>query len=268
MPTSMALFSPSEKRTWATMCGAAGLLGVFTLSGATAAEIKVLSTVAVKAVMEEVLPKFERSSGHTVSIEFGTSAVLKRQIDSGGRLDLFIVTPPETIEDLIKQGKVVAGTRTDFARTSVGIAVRAGTPKPDVGSVDAFKRALVAASSVGYTDPARGGTSGVYLAGLIERLGLAAELKPKTKLSTGIPALVEALAGGDIEIGMLQISEIVPDSRLALVGPLPPGLEKTTVIAACVMTSSAQPEASRALIKFLMSPAAVSVIRAKGMDAM
>jgi molybdate transport system substrate-binding protein len=269
MPTLSAPFSRAPQRTWAAFYGAAVLLlGVSTLEVARAAEIKVLSTVAVKAVMEELIPRFERSSGHAVSIEFGTSAALRRQIDAGGRFDVFIVTPPETIDDLIQQDKVATGTRTDFARTSVGVAVRTGTPKPDIGSVDAFKRALVSARSVGYTDPARGGTSGLYLAGLIERLGISAELKSKTKLSAGIPALVEALAGGDIEIGMLQISEIVPDNRLELVGPLPGELEKTTVIAAGVLTNSAQPEASRALIKFLMSPAAVSVMKEKGMEAM
>jgi molybdate transport system substrate-binding protein len=218
--------------------------------------------------MEEPLPQFETTSGHAVSIEFGTSAVLKRQIDAGGRFDIFIVTPPEMIDELIKQDKIAAGTRTEFAHTSIGVAVRFGTPKPDIASVDAFKTALRSARSVGYTDPARGGTSGVYLAGLIERLGLGAELKSKTRLSAGIPALVEAIANGDVEIGMLQISEIVPDSRLALVGPLPPTLEKRTVIAAGVMTSAEQPDASRALIKFLTSSAAVSAIRIKGMEPM
>lgn len=268
MPALSARFPPFPQRICAVFCGAAALLGLSTLAGAKAAEIKVLSTIAVKAAMEEMLPKFEASSGHTVSIEFGTSAVLKRQIDAGGRFDVFIVTPPEMIDDLMKQDKVAAGTRTDFARTSIGVAMRAGTPRPDITSVDAFKRALVSARSVGYTDPARGGTSGVYLAGLIERLGIGAELKPKTRLSAGIPALIEALVSGEIDLAMLQISEIVPDSRLALVGPLPPGLEKTTVIAAGLMAGSAHPEASRALIRFLTSREAVSVIVAKGMEPM
>ena len=254
------------KRTWRAFTGAVILLGLSMLGGATAAEIKVLSTVAVKAVMDELVPQFERASGHTVSIEFGTSAILKRQIDAGGRFDVFIVTPPETIDDLSKQGKVAAGSRVDFARTGVGVAVRAGTPKPDIASIDSFKKALLSASSVGYTDPARGGTSGVYVGGLMERLGIGAELKSKTRLSPGIPALVEALATGDIEIGILQISEIVPDSRLALVGPLPPGYEKVTAIAAGLMTSSAHPEGSLAFIKFLASPTAVTVVKAKGME--
>ena len=258
--------SPFRPRAWAVFIGAGVLLSLSMFGGATAAEIKVLSTVAVRAVMEQLVPQFEQGSGHTVSIEFGTSAVLRRQIDAGGRFDVFIVTPPETIDDLIKHGKVAADARADFARTAVGVAVRAGTPRPDITSVDAFKRTLVSARSVGYTDPARGGTSGVYVGQLMERLGIGAELKPKTRLSAGIPALVEALATGDIEIGLLQISEIVPDIRLALVGPLPPGLEKTTGITAGLLTSSAQPEAGREFIKFLTSRAAVPVIRAKGME--
>jgi molybdate transport system substrate-binding protein len=271
MEEPMMAWSPRlpqfPQHTWAVSCGAA-VLFLSSLAGATAAEIKVLSTIALKAAMEQLLPQFEASSGHTVSIEFGTSAVLRRRIEASGTFDLFIVTPPETIDDLIKLDKVVAGTRTDFARTSIGVAVRAGTPRPDIASVDAFKAALVSARSVGYTDPARGGTSGVYFAGLIERLGVGDELKSKTRLSSGIPALVEALANGDVEIGVLQISEIVPDSRLALVGPLPPGLQKTTVIAAGIVTSSVHSEASRALIAFLKSLAAVSVMRAHGMEPM
>lgn len=259
-------FSPFGRRPWLVSCGAATLCALFTLAGARAAEIKVLSTVAVKAVMENLIPQFERSSGHTALIEFGTSAVLKRQIDEGARFDVFIVTPAETIDDLIKQNKVVAGTRTDFARTSIGVAVRVGATKPYIASVDAFKRALVSARSVGYTDPARGGTSGVYLAGVIERLGIGAELKPRTRLSAGIPALIEAIANGDVEIGILQISEIVPDSRLALVGPLPPGLEKATVIAAGVLTNGTHPEVGSALLRFLKSQEAVSAIRASGME--
>lgn len=235
-------------------------------SPADAGEIKVLSTVAVKAVMEELIPQFERESGHKVVIQFGTTAVLKRQIDAGESFDVAIFTPPGLIEEMVRQGKVEADTRADFARTSVGIAVRAGTPKPDISSAEAFKRSLVAAKSIAYTDPALGGTSGIYLRELIDRLGIAGDLNPKTKLSAGIPALVESIAKGEVEIGMLQISEIVPDPRLELVGPLPKGLEKSTVMAVGLRTDSKEPAAGRALIRFLVSPAAWPVIKGKGME--
>lgn len=235
-------------------------------SPANAAEIKVLSTVAVKAVMEDLIPEFERESGHKVVIQFGTTAVLKRQIDAGENFDVAIFTPPGLIEEMVRQGKIAADTRADFARTSVGVAVRAGTPKPDISSAEAFKRSLVAAKSIGYTDPALGGTSGIYLRELIDRLGIAGDLNPKTKLSAGIPALVESVAKGEVEIGMLQISEIVPDPRLELVGPLPKGLEKLTVMTVGLRTDSKEPAVGRALIRFLVSPAAWPVIKRKGME--
>ena len=235
-------------------------------SPADAGEIKVLSTVAVKAVMEDLIPQFERESGHKVVIQFGTTAVLKRQIDAGENFDVAIFTPPGLIEEMVGQGKIAADTRADFARTSVGVAVRAGTPKPDISSAEAFKRSLVAAKSIGYTDPALGGTSGIYLRELVDRLGIAGDLNPKTKLSAGIPALVESVAKGEVEIGMLQISEIVPDPRLELVGALPKGLEKSTVMAVGLRTDSKEPAAGRALIRFLVSPAAWPVIKGKGME--
>ena len=235
-------------------------------SPADAGEIKVLSTVAVKAVMEDLIPQFERESGHKVVIQFGTTAVLKRQIDAGESFDVAIFTPPGLIEEMVRQGKIAADTRADFARTSVGVAVRAGTPKPDISSAEAFKRSLVAAKSIGYTDPSLGGTSGIYLRELIDRLGIAGDLNPKTKLSAGIPALVESVAKGEVEIGMLQISEIVPDPRLELVGPLPKGLEKSTVMAVGLRTDSKEPAAGRALIRFLVSPAAWPMIKGKGME--
>lgn len=235
-------------------------------SPAHAGEIKVLSTVAARSVMEELIPQFERESGHKVVIQFGTTAVLKRQIDAGEDFDVAIFTPPGLIDEMVTQGKIAADSRTDFARTSVGVAVRAGTPKPDIGSVEAFKKSLVAAKSIGYTDPALGGTSGIYLRELVDRLGIAGDVNPKTKLSAGIPALVESVATGEVEIGMLQISEIVPDPRLELVGSLPKGFEKSTVIAVGLRTNSKEPSAGRALIRFLGSPAVWPVIKRKGME--
>lgn len=235
-------------------------------SPADAAEIRVLSTVAVKAVMEALIPQFERDSGHKVVIQFGTTAVLKRQIEAGESFDVAIFTPPALIDDMVRGGQIAADTRADFARTSVGVAVRAGTSKPDISSTETFKRSLVAAKSIGYTDPALGGTSGIYLRELIDRLGIAADLNPKTKLSQGIPALIESLARGEVEFGMLQISEIVPDPRLQLVGPLPKGLEKATVMAVGLRADSKEPAAGRALIRFLLSSAAWPVIKEKGLE--
>jgi molybdate transport system substrate-binding protein len=233
---------------------------------ADAAEIKILSSAALNGVMAELVPQFERATGHKLAIQFGAAATLKRRIDGGETPDVAILTPA-LIDDLVKQGKIVPDTRANISRSGVGVAVRAGAPKPDVSTVDSFKKALMAARSIGYTDPALGGLSGVYTAGLLERLGIAAELKPKTKLTSNAPhALAEAVIKGEIEIGLIQISEIVPEPGLQLAGPFPPELQNFSVFTAALLADSKEPEASRALIKFLVSPAALSVIKAKGME--
>jgi molybdate transport system substrate-binding protein len=233
---------------------------------ADAAEIKILSSAALNGVMAELVPQFERATGNKLAIQFGASATLKRRIDGGETPDVAILTPA-LIDDLVKQGKIVPDTPANISRSGVGVAIRAGAPKPDISTVDLFKKALIAARSIGYTDPALGGLSGVYTAGLLERLGIAAELKPKTKLTSNAPhALAEAVVKGEIEIGLIQISEIVPEPDLQLVGPFPPELQNFSVFTAGVLANSKESEAGRALIKFLVSPAALTVIKAKGME--
>jgi molybdate transport system substrate-binding protein len=216
-------------------------------------------------VIAELVPQFERTTGHKLAIQYGASAALKRQIDAGETFDIAILTPA-LIDDLIKQGKIAADTRADIARSGLGVAIRPGMTKPDISSADAFKKSLMAAKSIGHTDPALGGLSGVYVAGMLERLGIAADLKPKTKLTANAHALAEAIARGQVEIGMTQISEIVPEPGIELVGPFPPGLQNFSVFTAGMLKNSKEPEACRALIKVLISPDALSVIKAKGME--
>jgi molybdate transport system substrate-binding protein len=233
---------------------------------AEAAEIKIMSTAALNAVITELAPAFERASGHRLAVQYGASATLKKQIETGAAPDVTILTPA-LIEDLTKQGKIAADTQATIARTGVGAAVRKGAPKPDIRTVEAFKKTLMTARSIGYTDPALGGLSGVYVGGLIERLGLAGELKSKTKLTSNAPhALTNAVASGEIELGLIQISEIVPEPDVELVGPLPAELQNYSVFTAAMLASSKEQDASRALIKFLASPAALTVIKAKGME--
>ena len=242
------------------------LLGFSTAGAADAAEIKVLSSSALNAVITELTPQFERATGHRLSVQYGASAVLKKRIDAGESPDVAILTPA-LIDELIKQGKCAPDVHTDIARSGVGVAVRAGAPKPDIGTVEAFKKALRDARSIGYTNPALGGLSGVYIGGLIERLGMAAELKSKTVLTSNAPhVLAEAVVKGDIELGLIQISEIVPEPGLQLVGPLPPELQNFSVFTAGLLAAGKEPEAGRALIKFLISPDALKVIKAKGME--
>ncbi len=230
-----------------------------------AAEVKVLATIAVKAVMDDLVPVFERESGHKVAIRFGTGAMLRKQIDGGETFDVAILTPPEAVDEMVRQGKLAADTVARFAITHVGLAVRAGSPKPDIGSPDALKKALLAAPSVGYSDPALGGTSGVHAKALIERLGIANELAGKVKVGS-IPQLIEMLAKGEVELAFMQISEIAPDSRLQLVGPLLPPLDRTTVVSFGVRGDSKEGAAARELTRFLVSPAATAVIKARGME--
>jgi molybdate transport system substrate-binding protein len=268
-------FAPEDSMTM-TLLARAFVLGAaafsFLLSISTfgvvadAAEIKIFSSGALNGLMADLAPQFERATGHKLAFQFGAAAVLKQRIDAGETPDVAILTPA-LIDDLAKQGKIVSGTPATIARSGVGVAVRAGAPKPDIGLVDAFKRALIAAKSIGYTDPALGGLSGVYTGQLIERLGLAAELKPKTKLTSNAPhALAQLVINGEIELGLIQISEIVPEPGLQLVGPFPPELQFFSVFTAGVLARGKEPDAGRALIQFLVSPAALSVIKAKGME--
>ncbi|MFL5063628.1 MAG: substrate-binding domain-containing protein, partial [Xanthobacteraceae bacterium] len=149
------------------------------LTNVHAAELKVLSGNGARAAVRELASQFERASGHKVALRFEVNAELKRKIEAGETFDVAILNPP-VIEDLIKQGKIVAGTRADIGRAGLGVAVRAGAPKPDIGSVEAFKQALLAAKSIAYIDPAAGGSSGIYVSGLLDKLGIAADVKAKS----------------------------------------------------------------------------------------
>jgi len=235
-------------------------------SAVRSAEIKVLATIAVKAVMDDLVPQFERDSGHKVAIRFGTGAMLRKQIDAGESFDVAILTPPEAVDALVKQGLLAADSVARFAGTRVGMAVRAGAPRPDIGSPEALKQALLAAKSVGHTDPAAGGTSGVHAKATIERLGIASDVAGKVKLGASPPALAELVAKGEVDLAFMQVSEIVPDKRLELVGPLLAPLEKTTLVSLGVRGDSKEGAASRALMRFLVSPAAQAVVKAHGME--
>lgn len=242
----------------------AARVGLFAMliSGALAqaAEIKVLSTVAVKAVVEELGPQFERQTGHKLAVTFGVANTMKRQIEAGERFDVAIMTAP-VADDLIKQGKIVAATRTDLARGGIGIAVRAGTLKPDIGSVEALKRALLAAESIAYS---KEGWSGLYFAGLVERLGIAEAMKPKTRY--GAANVGEMVATGEAQMGVQLINELMAVPGLELVGPLPAEVQNHVILTAGVGAQAADPAAAEAFVRFLSAPAAAPLIRSKGLE--
>jgi molybdate transport system substrate-binding protein len=227
---------------------------------AQAAEIKVLASTALKTTLEELGPQFEKATENKLVFTFAPAAVLKTQIEQGAGFDVAMLTVAAT-DDLAKQGKIDTATRTAISHAGIGVAIHKGAPKPDISSTDAFKHALLNAKSVGYT---AAGASGVYLKTLFDKLGIADELKPKLKLLQG--GAGEAAANGEVEIGMTQISEILPYANAELVGPLPADIQSYTYFSAGVATASKDADAGKALIKFLTAPSAVSVLKAKGME--
>jgi molybdate transport system substrate-binding protein len=243
----------------------ATLAFLFVLGQATtveAAEIRVLCSNGLKAVMEDLAPQFERSSGHKVVVKFGLAAGLKKEIESGEPFDVAVLTPP-LIDDLIKQGKIAADTRTVIARTGLGIMIRARARKPDVSNTDAFKRSLVGAQSIAF---AKEGASGVAFAALIERLGIADTLKPRLKPTATGEEVNGLVARGEAEYGVLPLSEILGIQGVELGGMFPADVQSYIIMTGAVSSSAKQGAAARDLIKFLMAPAALPAIKAKGME--
>jgi len=230
-------------------------------SGSHAAEIKVLSSNGVKTVLEELAPQFEKATGHKLVFRFAPAADLKAQIEKGEPCDLAILTAA-AIDDLIKQGKLAQATRADIARSGAGVAIKKGAPKPDIATTDAFKRTLLQAKSIAYVGT---GATGANMRKIFDKLGIAEEMKAKTKLLAGIGA-ADAVAKGEAELGFTQISEILHVDGADLAGPLPPELQIYTVFPAAVAATAKEPAAAQAFIKFLTAPAAAPVIKAKGME--
>ncbi|HEV8211796.1 MAG TPA: substrate-binding domain-containing protein [Vicinamibacterales bacterium] len=228
--------------------------------------ITVMSSGAMSAALRELMPAFERASGSTLTVVSGGSVAgaadsIPDRLQRGERADVVIMAAAG-IDDLAKAGHLVAGSRVDLARSSIGLAVRAGAPKPDIGSVDALRRALLAAKSVAYS----ASVSGVYISTeLFQRLGIAAEMSSKSRKVDGEP-VGAVVARGEAELGFQQISELRPVPGVEVVGPLPADVQRVTVFSAAAGARSANPAGGRALITFLSSPAAAAAIAKSGMD--
>ena len=248
----------------ATIALGLALFGITAGSTARAAEIKLLCAVALQPAVVALIPDFEKSSGHKVSIAYGTAGAVADRVQKGEAADIVISSVP-LIDQLQAQGKVVADNRVTIAKVGVGVFVRKGAAKPDISSADAFKRSMLAARSIAYPDPAGGGASGIYVASLLERLGIAVEMKPKTKLST-LATLYASVASGEVEIGFNQVSEILAQPTVELAGPLPSAIQNYTQFAPGIVSGSSQIDAARALVTFLSSPAAQTVLKAKGFE--
>jgi len=235
---------------------------LFQSSITEAAEIQVLCSNGLKAVMEVLAPQFEKTSGHKVVVKFGLAAGFKQQIESGTAFDVAVLTPP-MIDDLIKQGRLSAESRAVIARTGLGIMIRAGARKPDVRDTEAFKRSLRAAKSIAF---AKEGASGVAFAALIEKLGIASDLKSRLKPTASGEEVNDLVVRGDAEFGILPLSEILGVKGAELGGMFPADVQSYIVMTAAVNSKAKQAAAARELIKFLTAPAALPTIKARGME--
>jgi molybdate transport system substrate-binding protein len=237
---------------------------------ADAAEIRVLASGSLKGALSRLAPDFQKSSAHTATVEYGPAGAIVSRVQRDDAADVVIVSRSQ-LEKLASNGKVLPENLVNVAGIALGVAVRKGAPKPDISSVEAFKRALLSARSIGYRDPATGSTSGTYAANLLERLGIAEELKPKLRLDRtegDVPENVFlAVARGEIEMQIGQITEIVIAPGVDLAGPLPSEIQNTTVMAAGVIAASKAPEAAHAFIGFISSAASATVLKATGFVA-
>ena len=224
------------------------------------AEIQVMSSAAIKAAYLELVPAFERASGHHVTTRWIPGVDVLKRVKDGEASDLVIMQSKD-IDELIQCGRIATDSKVNLAKSGVGVAVRTGAARPDISSADALKRALLAAKAVAFST----GPSGVYMLELFERLGIAAEIRPKSLQIKGEPSGA-AVARGDAEIAFQQVSELLPVPGIDVIGPLPAQIQCITTFSAGMQKSATEPAAAQAWIKFLTSPAAAPVLRKTGME--
>jgi len=229
---------------------------------AHAAEIKVFCTNGVRAVVEELIPKFEKTTGHKVVISFEPSTQIKKRIDAGEPFDLAMLTTV-LVDEEVKAGKLVANTRAFIARSGLGLSIRSGSKKPDITTVDAFKKALLAAKSVTY---ATQGASAAPFEALVAKLGITDQMKPKYKLRETAAQVGEAVASGAVELGVAPVSEILPVKGVELAGPFPKEVQSYVQLAGAVGANAKEKDAANKLLTFVVFPSNDAVYKAKGME--
>jgi molybdate transport system substrate-binding protein len=258
-------------RYYRVILAAALVLGGAMFARAEAAEVKVLSAGAMRSVLQVLVPEFEKASKNKVTVEYGTAGAVEKQIDDMAEFDMAILTKSR-LTKLSHGAKMAAGSVAVLASAPIGVAVRKGAPHPDISSVDAFKQALLKAKSIAYVDPASGGTSGIHMAKVFEKLGIASELKSKlhpvsAKAGQGSPRAAELVASGQADIAIQPISELMEVKGVDVVGPLPTELQTPELTYAAGLTFiTAEPLAAKALIDFLASPKAAAVYKAHGLN--
>jgi molybdate transport system substrate-binding protein len=248
--------------------GRVAAIGLFALAQgaiANAADIKVYSTIGMRSVLEELQPKFEQASGHKLDITWGLAGALAKRVADGETPDA-LVAIRGGVDGLIANGRIAAPSAATLALSGVGVSVRSGAPKPDISTPEKLKEALLAAKAIAYSDPAKGGASGVHFAKVAERLGIGDQVKAKAKHpeAAGLPG--KFLLDGSADLAIAQVPELLEVQGTDLVGPLPGDLQNITTFAAGVVTGAKEPDAAGAFIKFLQTPEAVATIKAKGME--
>ena len=240
-----------KSHIWRYVCLAVAL-SLPALGSSSAAEVKVLTAGAFKQVVLALAADAEKQTGNKLIIDNDTAGALQKRIESGEPFDVAIITPA-IVDSLANSGKITPNSRVNLATAGIGVVVKEGAPKPDIGTVDAFKNALLAAKSVAYIDK------------LLERLGIADQIRPKAKLKKG-GYVAELIVSGEAELGVHQISEIVPVKGAALVGPLPKEIQNTTTYAAGLSATAQNKEAAQAVIEVFSGPAAAAILKSKGME--
>jgi molybdate transport system substrate-binding protein len=248
-------------RTFAFSAAAIGL-AIALAPPAGAAEIKVVSSVGVKGALEDLKSQFERATEHKLNISYGTAVPLKRQIDAGEGFDVVILTPA-LVEDLTKAGKVAPGTSAVVAKAGIGVAIKQGSPKPDIGTAEAFKKSVLAAKSIAYS---KEGQSGIAVARVLEKLGIADEMRPKTVFETRSGLTAANVVEGKADLAFVLISEILPIAGAELAGPFPAELQSYVVFTAGISPAAKDAGAAKSLIEFLKAPGATPTYKAKGLE--
>jgi len=242
--------------------GSAVALSVLLLSSVTsAAEIKVLSTQATEQAYRELVPQFERATGHRITTIFTGTLDADKRLAAGEAYDLLIMSGP-SIDEHLKDGKLVAGSRVDLAKSGVGVGVKAGASKPDIHTTDALRKTILGAKSIGYST----GPSGLYVLKLFQRLGVADQVKPKLKQTATGVFVGSIIASGEVEIGFQQVSELGQYPGVDFVGPLPADLQELTIFSSGITRNAKQADAARAWVRYLTGPEAVQAFTKRGMQ--
>jgi molybdate transport system substrate-binding protein len=251
-----------EEMTRIPKAAVVAFLSAALMTGAAqAAEITIVSSTAMTEFLEAAIPLFEQKTGNKVKANFLSSAILPGKVKEGVQAGLVVTTPP-IYDELVKAGKLVAGSRADFIKSSAGVAVHAGAPKPDISTPEAFKAALLAAKSVGISK----GPSGHYMVTLLDRLGIADAIKPKAVFTEAGQRVGTVIASGQAEIGVQQITELLASPGIDYIGPLPPALQTTIVYTSAASTNAKEKDAAAAFAKFLNSEAVVPIAKKMGLD--